>query len=281
MAGLCTWWFWPLSNAGAQAAGPTVPGATAKTSDPVQILVMGVDARGSVDGERTDTMMLVRVADGETRILSIPRDTLVQMEGHGDSKINSAYTYGGTDLAQQVVGRLTGLPVDYYVKIDLSGFRHLIDLMGGVWFDVPKRMSYVDPTDNFVVDLQPGRQLLDGAKAEQLARFRHDEIGDDMGRIARQQEFLKAAALQALTPSNLPRLPQLLYTARQYVQTDIPLTRQLGLAQALFRAEQHGAVVQETVPGKGDYVDGICFFVVDHPELNRLVTTWQAPDNGR
>jgi LCP family protein required for cell wall assembly len=247
----------------------------------VQILVMGVDARSSVDGERTDTMMLVRVADGETRILSIPRDTLVQMEGHGDSKINSAYTYGGTDLAQQVVGRLTGLPVDYYVKIDLSGFRHLIDLMGGVWFDVPKRMSYVDPTDNFVVDLQPGRQLLDGAKAEQLVRFRHDEIGDDMGRIARQQEFLKAAALQALTPSNLPRLPQLLYTARQYVQTDIPLTRQLGLAQALFRAEQHGAVVQETVPGKGDYVDGISFFVVDHPELNRLVTTWQAPDNGR
>jgi polyisoprenyl-teichoic acid--peptidoglycan teichoic acid transferase len=279
LTGLTAWWFLPLGHGGALAAGRAVARDEAKPADPVQVLVMGVDGRDSVNGERTDTMMLVRVEAGEVRILSIPRDTLVAIEGHGDSKINSAYTYGGAELAKEVTSTMTGLPVDYYVKIDLSGFRRLIDLLGGVWFDVPKQMYYQDPTDNYVIDLQPGRQLLDGDKAEQLVRFRHDAIGDDVGRIHRQQEFLKAAAMQALTPGNLVKLPQLLYTARQYVETDIPLTRQPGLAQALFRAQQQDAVLQETVPGQGDYVDGISFFLPDSPALNRLIAGWQsAPD---
>lgn len=267
------WWMEPAFAARPQAT----PEETAAAADrPVQVLILGVDERNQVDGSRTDTMLLLRVAQGQVRMLSIPRDTLVHMDGHDDSKINSAYTYGGADLAKEVAGDLLGLPVDYYVKVNLAGFRHLVDLMGGVQYDVPKAMRYVDPTDGTNIDLKPGPQLLDGKKAEQLVRFRHDEIGDDMGRIARQQEFLKAAVSQALTPSRLLKLPQLLYTARSYVETDVPLSEQLNLAQALFAAQKADAVVQETLPGHGDYVDGISFFLVDEEQLDRLVSIWEG-----
>lgn len=251
---------------------------TDRAAQPTQVLVLGVDERKQVEGSRTDTMMLVQVAGGQVRMLSLPRDTLVHMEGHAESKINSAYTYGGTDLAKEVTGELLGVPVNYYVKVDLAGFRKLVDMMGGVEYNIPKAMYYVDPTDNTVIDLKPGLQVLNGEKAEQFVRFRADEIGDDMGRIGRQQDFLKAAVSQALTARNLIKLPQLLYAARGYVETDIPLAEQLKLAQALFRAQGEGAIVQETLPGHGDYVDGISFFLVDKEELQRLTTAWQHPD---
>ncbi|HYF81221.1 MAG TPA: LCP family protein [Symbiobacteriaceae bacterium] len=260
-----------------QSGSKTTPASRAVRS--TQVLVLGVDERKQVEGSRTDTMMLVQVAGDQVRVLSLPRDTLVHMEGHAESKINSAYTYGGTDLAKQVTSDLVGVPVDYHLKVNLAGFRKLVDMMGGVEYNVPKAMHYVDPTDNTVIDLQPGLQVLDGTKAEQFVRFRADEIGDDMGRIGRQQEFLKAAVSQALTARNLIKLPQLLYTARGYVETDVPLAEQVKLAQALFRAQGQGAIVQETLPGHGDYVDGISFFLVDKEELQRLTAAWQHTAN--
>ncbi len=271
------WWYLP---AGTPAAAARSPGAapssgTEVRADPVHILLLGVDERPGDPG-RSDTMFLARVGDGSVRLLSIPRDTLVTIKGYGEGKANSAYTYGGPELAKQTVGRLLGIPVDYYVKVNMAGFRHLVDLMGGVEFHVPKAMRYYDPVDGLVIDLKPGRQLLDGQKAEQLVRFRYDEIGDDVGRIHRQQAFLKAAAAQALTPANLPRLPQLLYTARQYVETDIPAAVQLRLAYAVYTAQQKDALVQETLPGHGTYIDSISFYVVDQEALARLLQAWHA-----
>lgn len=280
LTGLTVWLIRPdmIAQAAQPGQNTGLQGKTKQTdraTRPTQVLLLGVDERKQVEGSRTDTMMLVQVAGDQVRMLSLPRDTLVHMEGHAESKINSAYTYGGTDLAKEVTSGLVGVPVDYYIKINLAGFRKLVDMMGGVEYNVPKAMRYVDPTDSTVIDLKPGLQVLDGEKAEQFVRFRADEIGDDMGRIRRQQEFLKAAVSQALTARNLIKLPQLLYTARGYVETDVPLAEQVKLAQALFRAQGQGAIVQETLPGHGDYVDGISFFLVDKEELQRLTAAWQ------
>lgn len=272
-------WYYSPNLAGAPQSGSPLSSYERTppiASEPVNVLVLGVDERNGDTG-RSDSMFLVHLAGGEARVLSIPRDTLVSIPGYGEGKANSAYTYGGPELAKEVVGGLLNMPVHHYVKVNLAGFRHVVDLMGGVSFDVPKRMYYVDPYDQLVIDLKPGRQILDGEKAEQFVRFRHDEIGDDVGRIHRQQEFLKAAAAQALTPSNLPRLPGLLSTARQYVQTDLPVTAQLSMAHDLYRAQQRGALVQETLPGHGDYVDGISFFLVDQQALTQLMAIWTGP----
>lgn len=272
LGGLAVWWAAPLSLYGS----PDGRAEAAARLEPVHVLVLGVDERSAVLGSRTDTMMLVRVEDGQARILSIPRDTLVDLEEHGEGKANSAYTYGGAELAKRTVSRLLDVPVDYHVTVDLKGFSRMVDLIGGVEYNVPKVMRYYDPTDGTRIDLKPGQQVLNGDKALQFVRFRYDDAGDDMGRIQRQHEFLKAAASQALTASNLTRIPQLIMTARQYVETDVPLSQQISLAQALYRAQQQDALVQETLPGQGEYIDDISFYVVDEEQLAGLLASWQG-----
>lgn len=255
-----------------QSSAPTAqPAGSHKVS---YVLVMGVDERPDDPG-RSDTMFLVRIGDGQVRAMSIPRDTLVSIEGHGEGKVNSAFTYGGPELAKQTVSELLGLPVEHYVKVNLNGFRSIIDLIGGVPFEVERAMHYEDPYDGLMIDLEPGYQVLDGRMAEQFVRFRHDEIGDDLGRIHRQQEFLKAAAATALKPSNLPKLPSLLYTGSRYVETDLPVSEQLRLAGAAFQAHQADAIVQETLPGHGDYVNDISFYLPDEEALEKLLTLWR------
>jgi len=273
MIGLLTWWFVPPPRLTEASASPD--GAAADAQPAVHVLLMGVDERPGVIGGRSDTMLLARFAAGQVRLLSIPRDTLVHLEGHEEGKINGAYAYGGVDLAREAVSQVTGVPVDYYVKVDLAAFREAVDLLGGVWYDVPKPMYYEDPTDGLSIALDPGMQLLDGEQAEQFVRFRHDEIGDDMGRIHRQQEFLKAAARQAFTPANLTKLPRLISAVRADVETDVPLTMQLRLAQVAFSAQQRGTLLQETLPGKADYLDGISFFFVDEEQLDQLQEAWK------
>lgn len=273
LAGFLLAWSAPLI---ALAPAPSGSAAVPGLSQPAHILVLGVDERQHDTG-RSDSMMLVRVAPGApVRVLAIPRDTLVKIDGHGEGKANSAYTYGGPELAKRSVSRLLGLPVDYYVKVDMAGFRDLVDLMGGVTVEVPKFMHYEDPFDGLKIHLSPGTQVLDGAKAEQFVRFRYDEVGDDVGRIARQHEFLKAAASQLLAPANLPRLPKLIYSASGYVDTDLPVGRQVSLAYSIYSAQQSAAILQETLPGHGDYVDGISFFLPDRKALSKLVSVWMA-----
>lgn len=268
-------WMLPLTGQAAPPLQSPRPNAESRTTEkPVYVLVMGVDERPDDPG-RSDTLFVVRAGDGQFRALSIPRDTLVEIEGYGEGKVNSAYTYGGPDLAKQTVSELLDLPVEHYVKVNLQGFRKMVDLIGGVPFEVERPMRYEDPYDGLVIDLQPGYQILDGRKAEQYVRFRHDEIGDDLGRIHRQQAFLKAAAKHALQPANLTKLPSLLYTAAHHIETDLPASEQFRLARSAFQAQQADAIIQETLPGHGDYIDEISFYLPDQAELDRILSYWR------
>lgn len=274
LTSLLFWWHLPVELTVAASHEAPEQRDEKGVAEPVHVLVLGVDERQN-DAGRSDTMMLVRFAGDEVRVLSIPRDTRLEIPGYGPGKANSAYTYGGPALAKEAVGEMLGVDVQYYAKVNLAGFRELVDLMGGVEINVPKAMQYTDPTDGLNIDLQPGLQRLDGDKAEQFVRFRYDEIGDDMGRIARQQQFLKAAAAQALTPRNLPRLPQLVQTAFSYAETDLPVTELVKLAWSGYNASQRNAVLLETVPGHGEYVEEISYYLVDQPELQRLLSLWR------
>jgi len=276
VGGLVLLWPWPAAGkaippeTSAEGAGQQVPGS----DEPTYVLVLGVDERPDDPG-RSDTIFLVRIADHQVRLLSIPRDTLVDMGEHGEGKVNSAYTYGGPELAMQTVSDLLGLPVRSFVKVNLNGFREMVDLIGGVPTNVEQPMYYEDPYDGLVINLEPGEQVLNGRMAEQYVRFRHDAIGDDLGRISRQQGFLKAAARHALRPSNLPKLPNLLLTASRYVQTNLSMTDQLRLATEGFMAQQADAVVQETLPGTSDYLGELSFYIPDQVQLDRLVDLWR------
>ena len=260
--------------------GPlSVPGGKGDEADevgPVYVLMMGVDERPGDPG-RSDTMLLVRVGGGPIRVLSLPRDTRVMLEGVGEAKLNAAYAWGGPELAMRTVSDLLGLPVEYYVKVNLAGFRKLVDLIGGVPMHIEAPMRYVDPYENLAIDLQPGHQVLDGRRAEQYVRFRNDAAGDDLSRIRRQQQFLQAAARRALQPANLPRLPALLRTAAEHVETNLPPAEQFRLATAAIQAYHGGILDIETLPGYAAYVGPVSYFLPDYEEITRLRQAWLAP----
>jgi polyisoprenyl-teichoic acid--peptidoglycan teichoic acid transferase len=211
-------------------------------SRPVNILVMGIDqgidapdAQKSTDklGSRSDTMLLVRLNPDthKTSILTIPRDTQVEIPGLGVDKINAANWKGGAELASQVVSQtLNGAPVDRYVRISTSAFREIVDVVGGVEVYVPKRMYYIDQTQKLNIDLQPGLQTLNGIQAEGFVRFRKDDLGD-IGRTQRQQMLLKSLQKKFENPLMIARLPQIFSVLQKHIDSNLSFGEMLALVQ--------------------------------------------------
>ncbi|AWN22014.1 hypothetical protein DKM44_01165 [Deinococcus irradiatisoli] len=155
----------------------------------------------------TDTIVLAQLkAGGQVELLSIPRDTWVNIPGYGGSKINAANRRGGPEALVSTVQNLLGLPVDGYALLSLNALRDLTNASGGVNLNVPERMKYDDNAGHLHVDLQPGMQHLSGAQVEGFLRFRHDNLGD-IGRVSRQQLYLQALGHKLTSPLNWWRVP--------------------------------------------------------------------------
>ena len=218
-----------------------------KISRPVNILVMGIDRvpdakknSPAVFAGRSDTMLLLRLdsTDNSVRMLSIPRDTQVDIPGVGIAKINDANVEGGASLTAQVVSRtLNNVPIDRYVRVTTDAFRELVDLVGGIEVFVPYAMKYEDVTQNLLIDLDQGWQTLNGDQAEQFARFRKDKHGD-IGRVQRQQALLKALRQRLVSPTVLPRVPQVMRVMQQYVDTNLSLEELLAIAGFGIKLQQ-------------------------------------------
>jgi polyisoprenyl-teichoic acid--peptidoglycan teichoic acid transferase len=206
---------------------------------PVNILIMGLDEARDVEGAqpgdlvgRTDTMLLARVdpEDKAVNVMSIPRDTRVEIPGYGIEKINQANFEGGAELAAQtVMHNFDNVEIDRYVRVSTAAFREIVDLVGGIEVMVPKPMKYEDKTQGLVIDLEPGLQILNGDEAEQFARFRQDSYGD-IGRVQRQQILLKALRQRMTHPRVLPKLPQIVRVLQTYIDTNLSLEEMLALA---------------------------------------------------
>jgi len=208
---------------------------------PVNILVMGIDrvpsaAPGSreIFSGRSDTMLLLRVdpETGSISLLSIPRDTQVEIPSVGITKINDANVQGGATLAARTASSvLNGVQIDRYLRVSTEAFKELVDLMGGVEVYVPKPMVYEDKTQKLKINLSPGKQVLTGAQAEQFARFRNDDLGD-IGRVQRQQALLKSLRNQLTSPSVIPRIPKLVQAMQKYIDTNLTVEEMLALVSA-------------------------------------------------
>ncbi len=124
----------------------------------INILFLGVD---SVDhSSRSDTIIVVGISpDEKVALLSIPRDTRVNVPGKGYTKINHAYAYGGIELLKKTIENFMGIDINYYVKTDYQGFEKVIDKIGGIEINVEKRMYYVDKAGHLYIDLKPGKQV--------------------------------------------------------------------------------------------------------------------------
>lgn len=208
---------------------------TVEELDPIQVLMMGVSTDNG--GKLTDTIMVASY-DPKTQsasLLSIPRDTFVgksESTASAYDKINALYQKS-PERTLEAVNSITGLDIKYYVVIDNQALIKLVDLIGGVEFEVPINMDYDDKTQDLHIHLDKGLQTIDGEKAEQLLRFRHNnngtsypsEYGDnDIGRMKTQRNFIIATIKQTLQPENVLKIKGIIDIAYEYVETNLDLS---------------------------------------------------------
>lgn len=236
------------------------------------ILVAGVDEVDRV--HRSDSILLVRIDLDHKRVkvMSVPRDSRVTIHGHGQQKINAAYAFGGISLLRDTVVNLTGAPVNYSAVINYSAFPKLIDAVGGVELNVPKKMVYTDKAQKLYINFAPGPQHLNGEQSLKFVRFRHDALGDE-GRMKRQQLFLQALLTQVQKPSVALNLPSAIASALDLVKTDIPSETAVQLASYLKDIRMEN-VELFTMPGKAAYIKGLSYWIPDLQEAGVRFNTW-------
>lgn len=241
--------------------------------DKMTVMIMGVDRRADDIG-RSDTLMVATI-DPEKKaaaLLSIPRDTRVKIRGHGYDKINHAYAFGGHNLTKESVEQLLGTPIHYYFLIDTKAFERIIDAIGGVDIHVEKRMYYEDPWDDdggLVIDLRAGLQHMDGKTAIQYVRYRDEE--GDIGRISRQQKFIKAVMEKISSPGIITKLPAIIKEVSSAIETDMSVTKMINLISVLKDARDRG-LNTAMVPGKPAYIKDISYWLPDVVELRRTLS---------
>jgi cell envelope-related function transcriptional attenuator common domain len=205
--------------------------------EPFNLLILG----GDKVSFNSDTMMLMNFDPSTMKInvMSIPRDTKTRIKNN-IHKINYAYPNGGVELTAQTVSELLDVNIKYYVFVDTTSFRKIIDILGGVQIDVPVDLDYDDPTQDLHIHLKKGLQILDGDKAEQFVRFRHPnhwtkEVkqfydGSDLKRIEYQQMFINELIKQKLTIQYIPKLNNIINLIFQNIETNFTLNEVLKLS---------------------------------------------------
>ena len=221
-----------------------------------EVVVLGRDRTGS----NTDVIFTVRVNGTTTTITQIPRDSYIDAEGFGGMKLNALMAYGGVEAVERELSRLMNRPIRHHIVVRLDAIETLANLVGGIEVDVPKRLYYVDRSQNLVIDLQPGPQLLKGKDLEGFLRWRNDGRGD-FGRLERQQLALKGLFVQMKQPQNLIRLPALITAAGQALETDLGPMELGGLITAMGTTDLNASRLN-AVPFNAD---GISYLDTEWP----------------
>lgn len=248
-----------------------------KNKDEILFLLLGLDTYDVTKATRgrTDTIILTsfNFKTGDINMMSIPRDTKLLIEDKLD-QINHAHVYGGIDLTLATVRDFLNVDVEHFVKVDYRAVEEIVDSIGGVEIDVPRRMKYDDTTKGkeFHVDLQAGLQTLDGDKSIQFLRWRKNNDNTqypdaDVGRVRSQQMFMKELVKQTLKPKNILKVDKLAKTYFDYVDTNIPLDTVLKAAWAARNVDLEN-MDTITLPGEGD---GVKYFVYNREEVDNVV----------
>ena len=267
-----------------------------ESSDPSTFLLIGSDSRenlpddfanvfGSAGGQRADVIMLVQVmpADSVARLLSIPRDLKVDLDGRGTQKINAAYAYGGGSLLVSTVREVTGLPIHHYVEVDFAGFAAIVDEVGGVTINFP----YPARDRKSGLNVAAGSQTLDGETALAFARSRsYEELrGDtwvsananDIGRMGRQQDLVFAILSQMKRPSTITQAEEIVSAIGSNLEVDASLIDRgiLGLAWAM-RDIRPGGIETYTYPTTTSIIGGIYYELPDEPAASETLSSFSA-----
>lgn len=259
----------------------------ASSTEPVNILLLGMDI-GDVENEyntsarRTDTIMLVNYNPNtkKVNVVSIPRDTLIEVDAYLDTgeyqrywKINSAYAIGGQEEIIKHVESLLETRINYIVEVDYKAFRNIVDALGGVEMYIEQDMYYDDDAQDLHIHFNAGETVhLDGQKAEEFFRWRknNDDTGladGDIGRISNQHALMKKLVEKSLSPSIVLKIPEILNIISENIKTNMDSKTMTSLALKIMKLKP-ADIVMNTLQGVNEDIYGQSFYVV-YNDMNR------------
>ncbi|KAA6482446.1 LCP family glycopolymer transferase [Bacillus swezeyi] len=232
--------------------------------DPISILLLGIDERPGDKG-RPDSMIVMTVnpKTKKTTMTSIPRDTRVFIRSKNDfSKMNSAYTYGGIEGTVQTVEQFLNIPINYYIKINMDGFKDIVDAVGGV--TVNNRIDFTLEG----VHLSKGKQHLDGKAALTYARMRKDDPRGDFGRQERQREIINQIIHEGAQLKSLANYQGILTALEKNVKTNLTLDKMIDIQSSYKEAVKD--IKQIEIEGENKKVDGLWYHLVTDEKRREL-----------
>jgi LCP family protein required for cell wall assembly len=224
-------------------------------------VLLGSDARAG-EASRSDTIVVAKAGGG---MLAVPRDTLVEIPGLGEDKINAAFAFGGPELTVKTLENLTGLPLSNYVVVHFDGVEDIVNALDGITLEIEQPIEV--GIEGRRVYIPAGTHTLDGTEALAYVRYRGGPTAD-IGRIGRQQKFLQALAREATSPAKLPRLPATARAVWRNIETNM---NPLEAARFALRMRLSGGVEAEIYPGTPQYIGGISYWVPDKEAGQQLV----------
>lgn len=238
--------------------------------EPVNILVVGIDKAKSIKGEvrqgpwRSDVIMLARLDPVGERIsiLSIPRDTRVNIPGHGLEKMAHAHAYGGMPLTVKTVEMLTGISVDHFVVVDYEVFARMVDIMGGIDIEVEKELT----AKHF--QYTPGKTRMNGKQAYEYVTNR-DEPQADIARIGRQQIFLFSLLGNIKERAGVIDLARMYLEFKKTSETTLSMGDTLKIARFAREIDRESMVIK-TVSGRPQYIGGLSYWIADSAALEAI-----------
>jgi polyisoprenyl-teichoic acid--peptidoglycan teichoic acid transferase len=236
----------------------------------VSILILGVDEREN-DRGRSDTMIVMTInpSDNTSKMVSIPRDTYTDIIGYGmKDKINHAYAYGGIKMSKETVEALLDIDIDYVSKINMEGFKQLIDIVGPISVDNKLKFSYGG--SNFPI----GKLSLNGKQAMDYVQMRKSDPDGDFGRQNRQKQVIHGMIQEALSFNAVLNYNDILKVMTEHVQANLTLDDMIKLQKEYKNSL--GEIEQLSLAkGSPKYINGIYYFVLDDHQLASVQKTLQ------
>ncbi|HAP4693082.1 TPA: transcriptional regulator [Enterococcus faecalis] len=250
-----------------RAEGPRTTPVDLAKQESFSVLLMGIDTGdlGRVDQGRSDTMMVATVSpeDKQTTIVSIPRDTYVEIVGHNTTdKINYAYAFGGAAMAMDTVQNYLDIPIDHYVSINMKGLKELVDAVGGI--EVNNDITFSQDGYDFTI----GKTTLDGDQALAYSRMRYEDPNGDYGRQERQRKIVEGIARKVLSLNGISNNQSVLNALETNMRTDMSFTDMRKIA--FDYRDAFGTIKQDQMQGEGFMQDGISYQRVSDQELERV-----------
>ncbi|MCM3240434.1 LytR family transcriptional regulator [Heyndrickxia oleronia] len=248
---------------------------TLKERDPFSVLLLGVDKRKNDKG-RSDTIIVLTVNPNKKSVemLSIPRDTRTEIVGKGTiDKINHAYAFGDVEMSMDTVEKFLGIPIDYYVMVNMQGFKDVVNAVGGV--DVKNDLEFTAGKETFAV----GDLHLNGSQALKYSRMRHDDPRGDFGRQMRQRQIIDSILEKGASISSLWTYDDILDAVSKNLKTNLTLDDMVDI-QSKYKDLRHN-IKQFQINGDGKMIDGVWYYLVPEEERqavsNRLKEHLELP----